>query len=135
MNTIINTSYVSDNEYTSTTTEGQQVKIDMKDEGKTDMSPMQLVLSALTGCVAVEVVSIIKKRRKTVADLKIKADGKRRDTAPKYYTDIHMTFTLVSPDANKEELDKAIKLSVEKYCSVGSSLKANITFEGVIERP
>lgn len=131
----ITTTYNSDHEYTSTTEEGQSVNIDMKSEGKTDLSPMQLVLSALTACVAVEVASMIKKRRKTLIDLRIEADGDRQETHPRFFTNIHMIFTLVSPDANKEELEKAIKLAVEGYCSVGSSLKAKITFEGVIELP
>lgn len=131
----ITTQYNSNYEYTSTTSEGQSVKIDMKDEGKTDMSPMQLVLSGLSGCVAVEVALMIQKRRKKLVDLRIEADGTRQEVHPKYFTDIHMIFTLVSPDANKEELEKAIKLAVDGYCSVGSSLKANITYEGLIERP
>lgn len=125
----INTNYISDYEYVSKTDEGQQVKIDMKDTGKTDMSPMQLILSALTGCVAVEVALMMKKRRKTVTDLHIEANGKRRDTDPKSFTDIHLSFTLTSPDAKVEELEKVTKLGLENYCSVGSSLNANITFE------
>jgi len=131
----ITTAYTSDHEYTSTTENGQKVKIDMRPEGKTDMSPMELVLSALTACVAVEVASMMRKRRKTVVDLRIEANGKRQESHPRYFTDIHMVFTLVSPDANIEELEKAIKLAADSYCSVGSSLKATITHEGVIERP
>ncbi|UII23787.1 OsmC family protein [Fulvivirga ligni] len=125
----ITTNYISDYEYVATTEEGQKVKIDMKDAGKTDQSPMQLVLSALTGCIAVEIALVIKKRRKTLVDLIIDAEGTRNGEAPKYFTNIHLKFTLVSPDANNDELYKATKLSLEKYCSVASSLKADITFE------
>lgn len=126
---IITTKYKSDYEYTATTEDGQSVKIDMKDEGKTDMSPMQMILSALTGCVAVEVALMMKKRRKTVEDLNIEAHGTRRDKAPKSFTAIHLVFTLTSPDAKLEELEKVTKLGLESYCSVGSSLNADITFE------
>ncbi|MBL3655495.1 OsmC family protein [Fulvivirga sediminis] len=132
----ITTKYISDYEYEASTEEGQKVKIDMKDSGKTDQSPMQLVLSALTGCIAVEIALVIKKRRKTLIDLIIEAEGTRREEAPKYFTNIHLLFTLVSPDANNEELYKATKLSLEKYCSVASSLNADITFDTkVIEQP
>lgn len=131
----ITTQYNSDYEYTATTEEGQSVKIDMKSEGKTDMSPMQLVLSALTACVAVEVALTMKKKRRQVVDLRIEGDGERRDSHPKYFTKIHLVFTLVSPDATLEELNKVIALAVDGYCSVGSSLNADITHEGRIERP
>ena len=128
MKTITTTKYVSDYEYESTAEKGQKVKIDMKAIGKHDQSPMELVLSALSGCLAVEVALMIQKRRKTLNDLEIKAEGTRRDEAPKYFTDIHLRFILTSPDANNEELEKVVKLSLEKYCSVASSLKTDITF-------
>ncbi|QSE95985.1 OsmC family protein [Fulvivirga lutea] len=131
----ITTTYNSDYEYTSSTEEGQKVKIDMKDKGKTDMSPMQLVLSALSGCVAVEVALMIQKRRKKLVDLRIEAEGTRRNETPKGFTDIHLKFILVSPDATVEELEKVTKLGLENYCSVGNSLKANVTFDCAIERP
>lgn len=134
MKTVTTTRYVSDYEYEATNSQGLKVKIDMKDQGKADQSPMELVLSALSGCVAVEVALMIQKRRKTLVDFVIEAEGTRRDEAPKYYTDIHLKFILTSPDANQEELEKVTKLSLEKYCSVASSLKANITFSTEIVR-
>ncbi len=131
----ITTKYKSDYEYTSVTEEGQSVKIDMKDMDKTDMSPMQLVLSALSACVAVEVALMIQKRRKNLTDLSIEAQGTRRDDNPRGFTSIHLIFTLVSPDASKEELEKVTKLGLESYCSVGNSLKADITFECRVLKP
>lgn len=125
---IIKTKYNSDYEYTSTTENGQSVKIDMKDQNKTDMSPMQLLLSALTACMAVEVALMIKKKRKTVTNLDIEAHGTRRETNPKRFTNIHLKFTLESPDATVQELEKVTKLALDSYCSVGSSLNAEITF-------
>ena len=134
MKTTTTTKYISDYEYESTNSQGLKARIDMKDVGKVDQSPMELVLSALSGCVAVEVALMIQKRRKTLIDFSIEAEGTRRDEAPKYYTDIHLKFILTSPDANEEELQKVAKLSLEKYCSVASSLKANITFSTQILR-
>lgn len=107
----------------------------MKDSDKTDMSPMQLLLSALTACVAVEVALMLKKRRKTVADLDIEAEGTRNDKDPKYFTAIHLKFILTSPDAKVEELEKVAKLGLDNYCSVGSSLKADITLSCEMVRP
>lgn len=134
MNTKTTTRYISDYEYESSNEKGNKVIIDMKDVGKTHQSPMELVLSALSGCLAVEVALTVQKRRKTLVDLVIEADGKRRDEAPKFYTDIHLKFILTSPDATNEELEKLTKLSLEKYCSVASSLNANITFSTEVVR-
>lgn len=131
----ISTSYISDYEYLSKTEEGQTVRIDMKDSDKNDMSPMQLVLSALSGCVAVEVALMIQKRRKTLTDLNIVAEGTRREGNPAGFTHIHLTFILTSPDASVEELEKVTRLGLESYCSVGDSLKADVTFDCRIERP
>ncbi|MBL6445314.1 OsmC family protein [Fulvivirga sp. 29W222] len=134
MKTLTKTRYISDYEYEATNSQGLKVKIDMKNQDKLDQSPMELVLSALSGCIAVEVALMIQKRRKTLTDFVIEAEGTRRDEAPKYYTDIHLKFVLTSPDANEEELGKVAKLSLEKYCSVASSLKADITFSTEIIR-
>ena len=125
----ITTQYQSDYEYKATTSEGHTVSIDMRKEDKVDQAPMEMVLSALTGCVAVEVALMSKKRRKIGSDLVIEAEGTRRDEAPRSFTGIHLKFILISPDAELEELQKISKLSLEKYCSVADSLKAGVTFD------
>jgi len=131
----ITTQYISDEEYESSNEHGHKVFIDMKDENKTGQSPMEMILSALSGCVAVEVAQVIQKRRKELTDLSIEATGDRKEDHPRGFTKINLKFTLTSPDANQEELDKVTKLSLEKYCSVAESLKADITFETEIKRP
>ncbi len=130
----ITTHYKSDFEYTSVAEEGQSVKIDMKSENKTDLSPVQLLLSALAGCAAVEVALMIQKKRRKLIDLRIETEGTRRETNPRSFTKIHMTIILVSPDATLEELEKVAKLGIESYCSVRSSLNSEVTYECKIER-
>lgn len=128
----ITTKYLSDHEYEAFNDAGNKVFIDMKDEDKTGQSPMEMILSALCGCVAVEVAQMIKKRRKQLDDLTITAEGTRKDDHPRGFTQIRMNFVLKSPDANNEELEKVTRLSLEKYCSVAASLKADITFESSV---
>ena len=125
----ITTRYTSDYEYESCTDDGRTVNIDMRPEGKADLTPMELVLSALSGCIAVEIALMVPKRRKTLDDLIIEANGTRREENPNSFTDIKLKFILVSPDLTLEELEKITALSLEKYCSVADSLKAEITFE------
>jgi len=130
----ITTNYVSDYEYKSTAETGETLTIDMKPEGKTQMAPMQMVLSALSGCIAVEVALMIQKKRRTLTDLVIEAEGKRRDQEPRSFTDLHLKFILTSPDATEEEVRKVAQLGLDKYCSVADSLKPEISFDCEIKR-
>lgn len=133
---LITTEFIEDELFQSRNEQNIITTIDMRPvEKKSSMSPMELLLSALSSCIAVEVVSMIKKRRKNVENLIISAGGDRNPVPPKYFTDIRIHFKLISPDANNEELEKATRLAVEKYCSVGSSLRSSITFTTEVEQP
>lgn len=130
----ITTKYISNFEYEAFNEKGHKTFIDMKDEGKTGQSPMEMVLSALCSCVAVEVAEMIQKKRKILEDLTIEAVGIRKDDHPRGFTNITLKFILESPDAKDEDLEKVTKLALEKYCSVAESLKAEITFETEVVR-
>lgn len=122
--------YLADKEYKSTNGADNVVNIDMYDKAdKKAQSPMELLLSAFVACAAVDLVLMIKKRRKTVVDLKGKASGKRRDEHPRYYTDIHLHYDIYSPDLTDKEAERLVKLAVTDYCSVGGTVngKANVT--------
>ncbi|WP_114749271.1 OsmC family protein [Pleomorphovibrio marinus] len=126
----------ADKEYEAVNESGNRIGIDMYDgEGKRHQSPMELLLSALAGCSAVDAVQMMKKKRRTITSFETEAIGERREGIPAYYTAIHLSFILTSPDATEEEFAKVIKLAVEKYCSVASSLKPEITFESKIVNP
>lgn len=90
------------------------------------MSPMQLLLSAVAGCASFDVSLILKKQKQDVKSLKVEATGERPETGyAKPFTSIHLQFILTgSPEENK--VQRAIELSVEKYCSVATSLDPNI---------
>lgn len=89
-------------------------------------SPVQLVLQAAATCTAMDVVIILKKMRRTIVDLHIDADAARREEYPRIFTKIHLTFLLTSPDATEAELEKAVKLSHEKYCSIAGMLQPTV---------
>ena len=127
---------VEDEVFESADEKGNNVTIDMrKGDMKANLSPTQLVLSALAGCGGVDIVSMLKKRKKTIQYFTIETDGIRRDEAPRYFTKIHCTYIITSPDVTPEELTKTAALALEKYCSVASSLKAEITFSVDVRRP
>ena len=128
MNMIITTTMLEDEVYEAVNVKGNRVRIDSrKGEDKKDLSPTELLLSGLAACGAVDIVSMLKKRRKTISRFIIETNGTRRDEAPRYFTSIHCTYIITSPDVNEEELEKTTSLALEKYCSVASSLKSEIT--------
>jgi putative redox protein len=97
---------------------------------KTASTPMELVLIALCGCTASDVVGILKKKREPFTGLEVSAEGERAEGYPAVYTAIKLKYVVkgkVSPKA----MEDAVKLSKEKYCSVSAMLQktAKITFE------
>jgi len=99
------------------------------------VTPMETVAMALASCSGMDLVLILKKMRVDLRKLDIKVDARRREKEPSYFEDIKMTFTASGDGLTKEQLEKAMKLSVDKYCSVGVMLrdKVTITYEGIVE--
>ncbi|SFN85036.1 putative redox protein [Algoriphagus ornithinivorans] len=126
----------ADYEYEAVNPQGNVVKIDMYDApAKKAQSPMDLLLSAVGGCASVDAVLMMKKKRREIVDFSVEVEGIRNDGVPAFYTDIHLKFTLISPDAKEEEFEKVVALSVDKYCSVASSLKSRLTYSSEVKRP
>jgi putative redox protein len=96
---------------------------------KTANSPMELVLLALCGCTASDVVGILRKKREPFTGLEVRAQGERADGYPAVYTSIHLTY-LVRGQVSQKAMEDAVRLSKEKYCSVSAMLEktAKITF-------
>lgn len=87
------------------------------------MRPMQLLLAALGGCSSVDLVMILKKQKQELKDISITVSGEReKGIVPSLYTDAHIHFKLVG-NLDKEKVEKAIVLAVEKYCSVAKTLE------------
>jgi len=88
------------------------------------MRPMQVLLSALGGCSTIDVINILKKQRQPLDDIKITITGEREvggEVAP--YTEAHLHFKLYGK-LDKDKVEKAVSLSVEKYCSVAKTMEA-----------
>jgi putative redox protein len=126
----------ADYEYEAVNPQGNVVQIDMYDApAKKAQSPMDLLLSAVGGCASVDAVLMMKKKRREIVDFSVEVEGIRNDGVPAFYTDIHLKFILTSPDAKDEEFEKVVALSVDKYCSVASSLKSRLTYSSEVKRP
>lgn len=109
--------------------DGNLVAVDgpehMGGEGK-GMRPMELLLGAIATCGVFDVVEILKKQRQDLKDISMKVKGEREDNKDvKPYKSIHMHFILKGI-IDEKKADRAIDLSVNKYCSVAKSLDPNI---------
>lgn len=130
--------YKDEEEYYAVNEQGNRIEIDMHaPEEKQAMSPMQLLLSGVVACAAVDLVKMVKKRRKTLVDFSGEAEGNRRDEFPKKFTDVHVKFIFTSPDLEEEEAAKLVDLAVEKYCSVAATINEStkLTHSFEIVRP
>ena len=90
--------------------------------------PMQMILMALGGCTSMDMLSILKKMREDVKGYKVNVEAERATEHPMVFTKIHIHYILEG-NLKKENVEKAIALSMDKYCSVTHMLNktANIT--------
>jgi len=97
---------------------------------KTANTPMELVLIALCGCTASDVVGILRKKREPFTYLEVRAEAERAAGYPAVYTTIKLTYR-VGGKVTRKAVEDAIRLSKEKYCSVSAMLEktARITAE------
>ena len=87
--------------------------------------PMENVLASLAGCSAVDVMLILQRGRHTVDALKVTMDAERADAIPAVFTKIHIHFE-VGGDFDLKKLQRAVDLSMEKYCSVARMLSSTV---------
>jgi putative redox protein len=114
------------------TQSGHKIKMDGAEKygGKNKGArPMELLLSSLGGCSCFDVILILKKSKQNITDCKVKISATRANTTPAVFTKIHLDF-FINGDALKEKrVQKAVSLSVEKYCSVVKMLQNSVTID------
>ena len=98
---------------------------------------MQLLLVAIAGCTGIDIVSILQKKQADLMDMQVKVAGKRADDYPMIWTYIHITYLLWGNSIKAKDVEQAIELSENKYCSVGIMLgkSAKISSEYKILKP
>jgi putative redox protein len=90
---------------------------------ETALSPMENVLASLAACSSYHVVSILRKKRQDLSDYSVEMTADRREEPPRIFTNIHLKYIIKGKNISKEAVETAIRLSEEKYCSVGGRLK------------
>ena len=102
-------------------------------DGRHALSPMETMLSAIAGCMAIDVVDILAKMRKSVAAYSIDCQAWRREERPRRLTRIVLTHRVSGPDVDEASVTRAVSLSQERYCSAMASLHPDIEVENRVE--
>lgn len=122
--------------FDATTTTGHSLVLDVAPPSGNGRgpTPIGLLLTALAGCTAMDVLSILQKKREPLKGLSVTAEGVRASDYPQIYTDIHLVYH-VRGNVNPKSVERAIELSHAKYCGVGAMLgaRARITWHYEIE--
>ncbi|MCJ8318671.1 MAG: OsmC family protein [Colwellia sp.] len=122
--------WIGDELFLGTSESGHTLVLDANG-GNLAPSPLESVLISLGGCSSVDVVSILKKSRQKITDCQVEITGKRVDTVPKLFSDIHLHFIIEGQDISQKHVERAVTLSADKYCSVALMLNktVNITHD------
>jgi len=86
--------------------------------------PMEMLLLGTGGCSSIDVILILQKMRQQVSDCHVEIEAERAESEPKVFTKIHLHFVVKGKGIKAEAVEKAVKLSAEKYCSASIMLGA-----------
>jgi len=106
--------------------------IPMDGSSKSANSPSELVLIALCGCTAYDIVTILQKKREPFTAVEVHAEGEKAAESPRVYTAIKLLYR-VKGSVTRKAVEDAVRLSNEKYCSVGAMLSKTAKITHAIE--
>ena len=109
--------------FVGTSASGHAIVIDTDSVRSSAPTPMELLLLALGGCTAVDVVSILQKKRAQVTAYRVELKGARRDEHPRSYEQITVHHVVRGRGLTKKAVSQAVQLSEQKYCSVAATLR------------
>jgi putative redox protein len=115
--------YAGDEFFIGTSPSGHAQAIDGKGDRKAAATPMEMLLMAVGACTAVDVVSILEKKRQKVIDYKVEVSGDRREEYPRAFTKIRIHHIVYGHNVSEQAVAQAIQLSDEKYCSVAATVR------------
>ena len=118
--------YAGDEFFIGTTPSGHALTIDTKGDRKSAPSPLEMLLVSVAACTAVDVVSIMQKKRQQITDYKTEITGTRREEHPRAFTKLHIHHIVYGRDISEQALAQAIELSDTKYCSVAATVRPTV---------
>jgi len=90
------------------------------------MRPMEMLLVGMGGCTSFDVVAILKKARQPITACVAEIEAARAEEIPKVFTKIHVHFVVTGDNLNEVQVERAVKLSAEKYCSASIMLSKSV---------
>lgn len=118
-------SLVKDMTFEGTATSGYKLNMDADETAgghNRGFRPMELLLVGFGGCSGMDVISILRKKRQQVSGLETVVRGEKSDGYPKVFKTVHIEYIVKGRGVQKEAVERAVGLSLEKYCSVGATL-------------
>jgi putative redox protein len=96
-------------------------------------TPMELLLAALGGCTAMDIVSILRKKRQPITGLTVRLRGQRADQHPHRYTRIEVVYEVQGEGVDRAAVQRAVELSDQRYCSVSATLREHTEITSRVE--
>lgn len=115
--------YAGNEFFIGTSPSGHAQTIDTNSDRKSAPTPMEMLLVSVGACTAVDVISILQKKRQKVADYRVEITGERREEFPRAFIAFHIHHIVYGHDVSEQALAQAIQLSDEKYCSVAATVR------------
>lgn len=112
--------------FSATSGSGHTIVLD-DGAGDRGMRPSELVPIAVAGCTAMDVITILRKKRQAVERYEVRASGHQEDAAPNEFTRVDIVHVVEGPTIEVEAVRRAIELSATKFCSVGATLSSGRT--------
>ncbi len=116
---------VNEMQFSGNATSGHTLSMDADDVSgghNSGFRPMELLLVGFGGCSGMDVISILRKKRQSVTGLEINVKGEKSDDHPRIYREVHIEYVVKGKGIGKDAVERAIALSLDKYCSVGATL-------------
>lgn len=116
---------VADMYFEGSASSGHKLTMDADDESggnNKGFRPTELLLVGFGGCSGMDVISILRKKRQNVTGLEMNVKGEKADSHPHVYKEVHIEYVVKGKGIEKEAVERAVNLSLEKYCSVGATL-------------
>jgi putative redox protein len=102
---------------------GHAITIDTKSDRHSAPTPMDMLLVAVAGCTAVDVISILQKKRQDVSDYRVEITGVRKEEHPRAFISFHVHHIVHGRGVSEKAVADAVQLSDEKYCSVAATVR------------
>ena len=119
-------------QFVATSGTGHHLLID-DPAGNTGAKPIELVAIALAGCTAFDVINILRKKRQQVTAYEVKVEADQAPNPPQVFTQVRIHHIVAGVDVSPAAIEDAIRLSEEKYCSVGAMVKQSAELHTTFE--